>query len=310
MVDVPLINKYRPQAWEELVGNDAVFGSLIRALKGDAQPHAFLFTGPAGCGKTSTARILAAELGAEVLEIDAASYSGVDNARELVDLGNHRSLSGAGRRAFIIDECHTLSKPAWQALLKLLEEPPDHLFIMLCTTEAAKVPETIKTRCFPVSIRSVPAPELEQLVLAVAEAEGWELHGDVLAEVVRCATGSPRKALSVLQAVHGVGSREEVARIIQLQEASAPVIEVVQMLLKGSKSWGAVKPLLAKIGDDELASGMVEIARYIMAWMVNAKTDKDAERSWILLELLTQPIGAFDAKTIFYAAVGRMLWGA
>ncbi len=130
-----LINKYRPETWDEVVGHDEVLTALQRALSQDTRPHSFLLSGPPGLGKTTLARIIAGDLHCEIVEISGATHSGVDNMREIVELGSHMSLSGAGRRMFILDECQRISKGGWDALLKITEEPPEHLFFALCTTE-------------------------------------------------------------------------------------------------------------------------------------------------------------------------------
>jgi DNA polymerase III gamma/tau subunit len=308
MTQETIITKYRPTSFDEVLGHDAVMETLMRAMCGDTCPHAFLLTGPSGTGKTTTARIIASTMGADVLEIDAASYAGVDDVRQLVEMGNHRSLKGSGTVMFLIDECHALSKAAWQALLKMLEEPPDHLYIALCTTEQAKVPATIVQRCFHVLLRPVAAQAIEVLLEAVADTEGWTVANDVLSEVVRVAQGSPRKALTTLQAVHGAESREEVARIIQLQEATPAVLNVVQYILKQGKDWETFKGLLAKVDDTELQSGLVEVCRYVIAWMLNSKSEKQASWAHDLLVDFTAPRSTYDARTLFTVAVCRMFW--
>jgi DNA polymerase-3 subunit gamma/tau len=308
MVDQTIINKYRPTDWEELIGHTEMMGTLRRNLDGDTCPHAFLFTGPGGTGKTTTARIVANHLQCSITEIDAASYSTVDDARQLVEMGRHRSLDGSGRTMFIIDECHALSKAAFQALLKLLEEPPPHLYLSLCTTELTKVPDTIKQRCFHVLLRPVKQQELEDFLSVIADMENWHVHNDVMAEVVRAAQGSPRKGLTILQAVHDAPSREEVARIIQLQETTTSVIDVVQFLLRGGREWQTFQGLLGKITDEDLQSGMVEVCRYITAWLTNSKTELGARHAALLLEDLLYPVSVHDAKSQFFAAACRVYW--
>jgi DNA polymerase-3 subunit gamma/tau len=303
-----IITKYRPTSFDEMVGHEAIRRALADAVLGGTAPHAYLMTGPGGIGKTTTARILANMLECEVLEIDAASNSGVEEARQIAELGNHMSLTGAGRRMIIVDECHTLSKQAWQALLKVLEEPPSHLYFALCTTELAKVPDTIVQRCYHVPLKPVSTEEMEELLLAICEMEEWEPDPDVLTLVIQAATGQPRKALSMLQAVHKAPNKEEAARIITLQEMSSPLIELCKLLVKGP-TWDSIKPLLLAIQDEEWKEASLLAGRWLAKAMVMARTEANATRIWVMLDALTFPVDTFDRKIAFYAALGKMLWG-
>ena len=310
MADDPLINKYRPRDWGEFVGNTSSIVSLTRVLQSQNRPHAYLFTGPAGIGKTSSARIIASALSLDITEIDAATNSGIDAMRSLVEFGQYMSLSGSeGGRLIIIDECHALSKPAWQAILKLIEEPPTHLYIALCTTERSKVPETVVTRCFDTDYKPISAPEMEDLLAAIADAEGWNVDKDVLALAVQAGTGQPRKAISILQKIWDAPTRDEARRIVSLAEASDPLIELLQHLISGKRSWAQVRVLLARLDDQDMEQQIIGAGRYICSAMMRTPEDKTAARIWELLEALVFPADTWDKKTSFIAAVGRMMWG-
>ena len=142
----PLILRHRPTDWPAIRGHDAVVGVLQRRIAGPGHPHAYLITGPSGVGKTTIGRLIAATLGAETNEIDAATYSGVEAMRSLVEFVGYQPPRTS--RLIIIDECHRLSRNAWDAVLKPIEEPPAHLYWALCTTEFDAVPDTIVTRCY------------------------------------------------------------------------------------------------------------------------------------------------------------------
>lgn len=304
-----LLTKYRPSSLEQLVGHEAVVASLRRRLDSDTKPHCFLFSGPSGIGKTTTARIIGDMLEADVNEVDAASNSGVDAMRTLAEFSMYMSMSGAGRRLLIIDECHRLSVNAWDALLKLMEEPPDHLFIALCTTAPEKVPETVQTRCYKVPLKPLPPADIEALLLAVAEMEGWEVHPDILGLAVQAATGQPRKGLSILEQIHDYESREEAKRVISLVEASDPIIEILQHLLSGRTSWKQIQAALVRLDDEDFENAAIVAGRYIAGALVRSPEEKKAQNAWTLLDALLFPSSTYDRKTAFLAAVGRMLWG-
>jgi DNA polymerase III subunit gamma/tau len=219
-----LARKYRPQTFADIVGQEHVVRTLQNSIKMDRVHHAFLFTGARGVGKTTTARILAAALNAEagpslepssddpicaeiaagscpdLREIDGASNNGVDNIRELID--NARYLPSRARyKIYIIDEVHMLSKGAFNALLKILEEPPPHVKFMFATTEPQKIPVTILSRCQRFDFRKVSVGQLTNHLKNVLEKEALELGPQAIHAVVREAEGSVRDAMSLLDQV-------------------------------------------------------------------------------------------------------------
>lgn len=310
MSESALINRYRPLAWSEVIGHEAQLKALQRALKSGSRPHAYLFTGPSGIGKTTCARILGRELNADILEIDAASNNGVDAMRQLVEFSQHTSFVGDGLRLMIIDECHALSRAAWQAILKLLEEPPNHCFLALCTTEFVKVPETIVTRCFHTTFKPLSNTEMEDLITVVSDLEEWIVDKDVFALTIQAATGQPRKGLSILQAVHDAPSRDEAKRVISLVEASDPMIELLQHLLAGKRSWKQVRASLQKIEAESFEEASIHAGRYIAGALLSCEEDSRAQKIWQILEALVFPSDTYDKKIAFIAAVGRIMWGA
>lgn len=189
-----LHTKYRPTTLEEVVGQDHVKEGLAAVLA-EGKQQAFLFDGPSGTGKTTLARICASMLGCTTLEeIDAASHTGVDSMREIASRADYAPMDGGGR-AFIIDECHRLSRQAWESLLKDIEEPPKGVYWFFCTTEPEKLLKAIMTRCAQYSLKEVAYRKLLILLDRVAKAEGIDTTEDILDLCASEAGGSPRQAL-------------------------------------------------------------------------------------------------------------------
>jgi len=308
MVDEPLIVKYRPRNWEEVIGHQDIIASLSRALATSTHPHAFLFWGPSGVGKTTMARIVAKNIDAEVVELDAATHTGVDAMRELVELGQHKPLSTKGNRLIILDEAHMLSRSSFNAILKMLEEPPAHLYIALCTTELQKIPETVQTRLFKVKLETLANPQIEELIAEVASTEGWDIPDWAFKEIILAATGQPRKALTLLQGVAGAKTREEVRRVINLIDAEEPLLELCRLMISGKVAWSKVQPVLMAIGDQEFETAQLMVAGYFASVMINGGNEQQARRAWTFLEALTYPTNTFDRKVAFLTAIGRTLW--
>jgi DNA polymerase-3 subunit gamma/tau len=228
-----LYRKYRPKTFAEVVGQSHVVDVLESAIKGKKTAHAYLFFGPRGTGKTSIARIFASALGAgptDIIEIDAASNTGVDDIRELRDTVASMPFASAVK-VYIIDEVHMLSKSAFNALLKTLEEPPKHVIFILATTEKEKVPETVVSRCQSFTFKMPSKDALKKFVMDVAKKEGKPIDAPSADIVAQFGDGSFRDSLVHLQQVlssagTGAVDAKEVARLI-----GAPAFELVNDLI-------------------------------------------------------------------------------
>ena len=205
MSDTALYRKYRPQKFSEVLGQDHIVKVLESSIKLDRIAHAYIFSGSRGTGKTSIARILAKELGTsmnDISEIDAASNTGVDNIRSLNESVNTLPFDSK-YKVYILDEAHMLSKGAWNALLKTLEEPPAHVIFILATTEFEKIPETVISRCQTFSFKKPTQKVLKEVVVAIAKKEGFILEPASADLIALLGDGSFRDAQSILQKVMG-----------------------------------------------------------------------------------------------------------
>ncbi|MDZ4081988.1 MAG: DNA polymerase III subunit gamma/tau [Bdellovibrionales bacterium] len=226
-----IARKWRPQSFQDLVGQDHISTTLVNALRGDRLPQALLFTGVRGTGKTSTARILAKSLrcsnvkdyvpcgvcrdcediatsrAVDVVEIDGASNNGVDAIRELRDSVGYMPSSGR-YKVYIIDEVHMLSTAAFNALLKTLEEPPAHVVFILATTESQKIPNTILSRCQRFDFRRIPSRQIADQLMKICSAEGVQVGPEALWSIARQADGSMRDSQSLLDQVITFSNKE------------------------------------------------------------------------------------------------------
>ncbi len=198
-----LYRKYRPQNFQDVVGQDHIVQVLKSAIEQKTPHHAYLFTGTRGIGKTSIARIFAKELGVDpvdITEIDAASYTGVDNVRELTESAMTLPFTSP-YKVYILDEVHMLSKAAFNAFLKGLEEPPRHVIYILATTELQKLPDTIISRCEVHGFRTPTVDVLTRVVEDVSKKEGYAIDTTAARLIAMTGDGSFRDTLGVLQKV-------------------------------------------------------------------------------------------------------------
>jgi DNA polymerase-3 subunit gamma/tau len=203
-----LANKYRPQSFIDVVGQEHVKKILANQLRTKDIKNAYLFTGGAGTGKTTNARIFANCIDAEVIEIDGASNNGVDNVRELIESSRYRPISAA-YKAYIIDEVHMLSTGAFNALLKTLEEPPAHAVFILATTDPQKIPATIMSRVQRFDFHRLTVEQIVANLSNIAEAEDRSVAEDALEYIAKLAQGGMRDAITILDTSLGYVSEGE-----------------------------------------------------------------------------------------------------
>ena len=359
-----LYRRYRPESFAELIGQDHVTEPLRAALANNRVNHAYLFSGPRGCGKTTSARILARALNCEkapiadpcgecrscvdlgrggsgsvdVIEIDAASHGGVDDARDLRERAFFAPVSSR-YKVYIIDEAHMVSKQGFNALLKLVEEPPEHLKFIFATTEPDKVIPTIRSRTHHYPFRLISPRTLSDYLAGVCEREGVQIDAAALPLVVRAGAGSARDSLSVLdQLLSGAGPEgvsyelaanllgytptnllDGVVDALAAGDGASAFAAVDQVIEAGQDPEGFLRDLLRRLRDlviiasvpDAAASGLIDVPADQVDKLVNqaARFGKAelVRAADILATGLTEMRGATPPRLLLELIVARVL---
>lgn len=296
-----LYRKYRPQSFKELVGQNHIKITLQHEIATGKTAQAYLFCGPRGVGKTTIARIIAKALSCEnrkspdfepcnacrscvditagnsldMVEIDAASHTGVDNVRENIIAVSRIAPSRSSHKVFIIDEAHMLSISAFNALLKVMEEPPENVLFVLCTTEVHKIPDTIISRCERFDFKRMNVSDLVSRLAFIAEEEKIKISEEILVSIARHSEGYMRDAVSLLGQVVAIGGQEITKEEADLVIPRSDLGEVISLIeATGKKDAAKAIVIVNRLIDDgvdlkKFAFDLVELLRKLMLIKVN-----------------------------------------
>jgi len=282
-----LYHTYRPTELKNIVGNKATIASIESVLARTKDwPHAWLFTGNSGCGKTTAARIIAKRLGVadmDLQELNIANFRGIDNAREIQEQMRLRPLGGK-YRAWILDEVAAATKDFQTAMLKCLEDTPDHVFFFLCTTDPQKLLKTIINRCHEFKMEALTDIQLASLLNSVIKAEQVKIPDDVVKQIAQDALGSPRAALTMLDKIIDM---EPDAMLEAAKKAAAEASETIalcRILLKGG-SWATVAGVLRG-----LEAEPEQIRQAVLGYMNAVLLKEDNAKAWAIMDALREPL--------------------
>lgn len=274
MEKVELYRKYRPENLTDMVGNEKTIKSLEKELENGS--HVFLMTGPAGCGKTTLARIMAKKVNAGPLsihEINSAENRGIDTAREIMEQMRFNPSDGDSI-VWILDEMHMITSAGQNALLKALEDTPEHCYFFLCTTNPEKLIAPLKTRCSIINVVPLKDEEMIYLLKRTARAEKIKIDSEVYERICEIAQGGSRKALKLLAKVLYLDSDEERLEVLKNEDSSESkeVKELCQLLMSGKANWSSISKVLKNIDMTEAERVRQAVMGYMGAVLLNGKS--------------------------------------
>jgi DNA polymerase III subunit gamma/tau len=287
MDHLPLHLKYRPKEFDEVVGNESVVESLkVIVSREKGQIRSFLLTGPSGCGKTTLARIIANKLGCsdrDFSEYNSANVRGIDTIREIVTNSAYAPMNGKVK-VYLLDEFHKATNDAQNAILKLLEDTPQHVVFILCTTDPEKLLKTIKTRCSTFQVNSLPRVKILSLLKKVSQDEGVDTSIEVLKKIADVCQGSPRQALVLLDQVIDIEDEEiAIQAVIDNTVDEIKVLDLCRLLMKSRKTWKEVADHIRALEGTEPENIRYAVLGYLSSVLLN----KEDERVLNMIEIFS-----------------------
>jgi len=299
--------KSRPKKLEEIFGNESVVESLEGLIEKENCPHVFLFHGETGCGKTTFARILAEELGGvgdDIFEINMSNNRGIDTARGII--GNLEYVPMLGSSSiYILDEFHKATPEFQNAVLKVFEDTPDHVYFILCTTEPSKIIKTIKNRAMIFEVEKLSPNTMFQLLAKVAKKEKIKITDANLKKIIKASKGIPRQALVFLNQIEEIEDEEKIDKILKnIDKEKEEIITLCRKLLSATeKNWNSVAELIIKIEDEP-----EKVRRAVVGYMTQVLLKKNEPRAAYVLECFQKPFfdnGKGDLTLACYYSIGN-----
>lgn len=291
--------KYRPNSFKHVEGNEEVVQALQDMVKDPENcPHAMLFHGPKGNGKTTLARLVAKELGikgSDLREMDVADFRGIDSVREIRKQSQFKALEGP-RRMWILDEGHQLTRDAQNALLKILEDTPSHVYFAICTTDPQKLLPTVKDRCSQFRVTPLDDKEMARLLFKVCKAEKEKPQKKVIYQIVKDSQGHPRQALQTLDQVLRVEPSKRLKAAEKTAEQENESIELCRSLMK-NEPWSKVRNILKGLQKEDPES----IRRHVLGYAQSVLMNGDNQTAGAILEEFMHPFYDSGFPGLVYA---------
>lgn len=282
---MPLHTDFRPATLKDFVGNRSMVESLESVLSKQKLNHTYLFSGPSGCGKTTLARIAANMIGCsgyDLKELNAANFRGIDSARVIIKQSQTSSLAG-GRKGWIIDEAHKLTNEAQNALLKVLEEPPQHVFFFLCTTDSQKLLKTIHSRCVTFEVSALTKKQTEGLIEAACGYVNKTIPDEVLSQIATSSQGAPREALTLLEKVIDLPESKMLRAAKQAVDLETQAVDLCKALI-ARNSWAKVSKIISGLKNEEEES----LRQMIIKWSAKCLLSGD-EQAYLVFDAFRHP---------------------
>lgn len=290
--------KYRPTSLDEIFGNEIVKESLIKALQGKDCPHAFLLHGFKGCGKTTIGRIIAKELNcseSDFHELDSADFRGIDTIREIRKRCQLMAMQG-DVIVWLLDECHQISKDGQHALLKLLEDTPKHVYLILCTTDPQKLLLTIRDRCMQLEVKPLSEKQMIRLLHKIVHSENERLDKEIYEQIIQDSLCHPRAALQILDQVLSVSPDLRLKVAEKQAERQNQSIELCRALLQNT-GWKKVQNILNGLKNEEPET----IRRMVLGYCQAVLLKNDNEKAGLIMEEFIEPFFNTGFAGLVYA---------